>query len=52
MGGRKHPLQARAFSILKLCFYHTQERAFQDIVETTVILQFNKREVKCVMVVS
>ena len=46
---RQHPLQTRAVLILKLYFYHTQERALQDIVETTVILQFNKCEVKCIV---
>ena len=35
----------RAFLILKLCINHVQERALQDIVETTVMLQFNKHEV-------
>ena len=35
----------RAFSTLNLYFNYAQERALQDIVETTVMLQFNKCEV-------
>jgi len=35
----------RAFSILKQCFNHTQQSALQDLVEATVMLQFNHREV-------
>ena len=35
----------RVFLILKQSFNHTQQSALQDLVETSVMLQFNKRTV-------
>ena len=42
----------RVFSLLKHSFSDTKNASVQDLIETSLILQYNEHDVKCVYVSS